>query len=91
MIENILAKSLENGGDTLIEHSKKTCDNALRLAKRLTDKEDILSCVCVAALFHDLGKANPDFQKILKNEYPGEYEIDHGVLSVFWFNKFVHI
>ena len=91
MIENILAKSLENGGDNLIEHSKKTCDNALRLAKKLTNNERILSLVCLSALFHDLGKANPDFQKILKNEYPGEYEIDHGVLSVFWFNKFVHI
>lgn len=91
MIENILAKSLENGGDTLIEHSKKTCDNALKLAKKLTNNERILSLVCLSALFHDLGKANPDFQKILKNEYSGEYEIDHGVLSVFWFNKFVRI
>lgn len=91
VIENILAKSLENGGGTLIEHSKKTCDNALRLAKRLTDKERILSLVCVSALFHDLGKANPDFQKILKNETPDEYDIDHGVLSVFWFNKFVRV
>lgn len=91
VIENILAKSLENGGDALIEHSKKTCDNALKLVKKLTDKERILSLVCISALFHDLGKANPDFQKILKNEHPGEYEIDHGVLSVFWFNKFVSI
>ena len=89
MIESILAKSLENGGDTLIEHSKKTCDNALKLAKKLTDNKRILSLVCLSALFHDLGKANLDFQKILKNGFFGE--IDHGVLSVFWFNKFVSI
>ena len=78
MIESILAKSLENGGDTLIEHSKKTCDNALKLAKKLTDNKRILSLVCLSALFHDLGKANLDFQKILKNGFFGE--MDHCVL-----------
>lgn len=91
MIEDILSKSLENGGDTLIEHSKKTCNNALKIAEKLTDKKRELSLVCIAALFHDLGKANPDFQKILRGEHPDEYDIDHGVLSAFWLNKFVNI
>jgi len=54
---------------TLIEHSKKVSDVAVRIAKNilLEDNPDLIEIVRISSLLHDTGKCTLQFQKKLKN------------------------
>lgn len=79
-IEKILAKSVKNGGVTLITHSVNVAKKAKELIEKVSSDEELISCVTIAALFHDIGKCTYRFQKHLEDENFIEY-IPHNILS----------
>lgn len=79
----ILAKSEEQGGQTLSSHLKDVAEVAVRIAQYLhLDVETAR----LGALLHDVGKASPHFQKTLQKGYtrrPGEV-FRHEIASLFF-------
>ncbi|NMC03723.1 MAG: HD domain-containing protein, partial [Candidatus Lokiarchaeota archaeon] len=57
---------------TLLQHTRDVMVTVLAIHDSLPpgsrDGRDMLKPTLVAALFHDLGKAHPDFQKLLRDE-----------------------
>lgn len=79
----ILAKSEENGVQSLSQHLKEVSNVARKIAKCLNMDEDTAVC---GALLHDIGKTSPLFQKTLKQNYvrrPGEF-FRHEIASLFF-------
>jgi CRISPR-associated endonuclease Cas3-HD len=72
MIDKIFAKDNKT---TLVEHSKKVSEVALRIADLyLIDPEpELIEIIRVSSLLHDIGKCTLQFQKVLKNL---NFEID---------------
>ncbi len=61
----LLAKSPERGGLTLREHTEHVVAAAVRMARSLGLDERLARC---GAVLHDLGKAHPFFQSVLRGE-----------------------
>jgi CRISPR-associated endonuclease/helicase Cas3 len=61
----LLAKSPERGGLTLREHTEHVIAAAVRMAAALGFNERVARC---GAVLHDLGKAHPFFQAVLRDE-----------------------
>ena len=62
----LLAKHIDNGATTLEQHLREVADAAVVIARNTGMDEDIAR---TGALLHDIGKASPYFQKILKHGY----------------------
>lgn len=61
-LTKLLAKSIKNGGTTLIEHSTNTANIASYLCDFLNTKETIKNITIITALLHDIGKCVKPFQ-----------------------------
>src|SRR5690625_2327077 len=61
----LLAKSPERGGLTLREHTEHVVAAAVRMARSHGLDERLARC---GAVLHDLGKAHPFFQSVLRGE-----------------------
>ena len=66
---HLMAKSPENGNVTLVEHTEHVLAAAEKLANHLNLDEEKRSIVRWGAVLHDMGKASPIFQRILKPDY----------------------
>lgn len=64
-LENILAKSVNYGSVTLLDHTKQVVDAISLFAKSFYTKFDVESAI-IGAVLHDLGKAHPAFQQKIK-------------------------
>lgn len=83
MVENYLAKSMMNGGGTLIDHSKAVTNFSVFVFKRLINRDivgmldieydDILKCIVTASAMHDIGKCFCEVQKNLRKPKKGLY------------------
>lgn len=86
-MKHILAKS---SGETLYNHSIKVADLAKEMVEAITDDKNLISCVVISALFHDIGKCTNNFQKHLVENNFIDY-IPHNILSASIFNNFINI
>ena len=79
-INKLLAKSQENGGQSLVEHCLESGRIAMELAKNISTDETFINSVTLFACLHDIGKATECFQKYLngQSECP---KIKHNVVS----------
>jgi len=73
-MDELLAKST---GETLIEHSRKVAEVAEYIADSVivtsdTEKKHFISVIRKAALLHDIGKAETEFQTLLRNSLNGK-------------------
>ena len=66
-LDNILAKSLDRGGTTLLEHTQQVVQAIKVFAKEYQFDFD-LQIAIKAAVLHDLGKAHPHFQKKISGD-----------------------
>ncbi len=85
-LKNILAKSIEYGSVTLLDHTIQVVNAAIHFAKEFEYDFDIKT-VTYGAIIHDLGKAHPYFQKsIFKDENDdfdfSEYKHRHEISSL---------
>lgn len=82
---DLLAKSPQNGGVTLIDHTEHVLAAAKKLAQYLGLDEEGRAAVQWAALLHDMGKASPVFQERLDSKR-GWLEPDyrHEIGSLFF-------
>lgn len=62
---HLMAKSLENGNVTLVEHTEHVLAAAEKLAEHLNLDEQGRAIVRWGAILHDMGKASPIFQRRL--------------------------
>jgi len=81
--DHILAKSIENGGTTLISHIESVAYFAQIGARYAGLDVDIAK---KGALLHDIGKTSPLFQKKLKEGCPNPLEMNfrHEIASLFF-------
>lgn len=63
----LLAKSIKNGGTTLVEHSINTANIASYLCDFLNTKETIKNITIITALLHDIGKCVKPFQDYISS------------------------
>jgi CRISPR-associated endonuclease/helicase Cas3 len=70
VILKIYEKNKKGERQDLAKHMQKVADYAKQYAKSLGLPEDLIDAVYRAGLYHDLGKADPRFQKMLY--YPEE-------------------
>lgn len=75
---------------TIRQHTDKLLDNAHKLLNMGYIKDDIYKLLCIACEYHDMGKANNEFQERIKRNMQGEKvkfnsdkEIVHNILSFF--------
>jgi len=95
MDNNILLAKSDRHGDsqTLFDHTnnvidtvKKVCEN---LPQSLSNMPQLLESAKIASLFHDVGKAHNEFQKLLKSERNEWMRRRHEVLSAIFFAIYV--
>lgn len=85
MGRKILAKGIENGGETLIEHTKralnvfKSIRNAFPEIPKIVDNEKFYENLFISIFLHDFGKAAVGFQKMLMTGEKWGYR--HEILS----------
>lgn len=82
---HILAKSVENGGTTLVSHLQSVADFAVIAARYAGLDVEIAR---QGALLHDIGKVSPKFQKRLRTRYLylSELPFRHEIASLFFLN-----
>lgn len=81
--ETILAKHLDSGGTTLVQHLSEVADAAILIA-RCTGMD--VQTAHIGGLLHDIGKVSPLFQKSLRPGYrrrPG-FVWRHEIASLFF-------
>ncbi len=84
--EDLLAKSVAQGGETLPAHTQQVIERLRQLRRRLPDLEQVLAlpglwdALFAAAWVHDFGKAARGFQEMLRNGANWGYR--HEVLSL---------
>lgn len=82
----ILAKSDKNGGMCLFEHLRLVTIAAEKMAGAFHLNPEL---VRKGAQIHDIGKANPDFQKRLHEKYSPDWEpFRHEIASIFFLPLF---
>ncbi|MBX3042528.1 MAG: CRISPR-associated helicase Cas3' [Candidatus Kapabacteria bacterium] len=72
-ISNILAKSVEYGSVTLLDHTIQVANAALYFAENF-DYEFDKEAVIYGAIIHDLGKAHPYFQKAISADKNDDFD-----------------
>lgn len=65
-LNNILAKSIQNGNTTLLDHTRHVVTAIKKMAEGFSFPFDEQIAI-KGAVLHDLGKAHPHFQKRMKN------------------------
>ena len=87
-ISKLLAKSRENGGQSLIEHCLESGRIAMKLAKNISTDETFVNSVTLFACLHDIGKATEGFQKYLngQSECP---KMQHNVVSATFLSNYL--
>lgn len=86
-VNEIFAKSKENGGMTLLEHLKKCAISCYVNAINIGTTEKVAQLAFISGLFHDLGKCKKSFQEYLND---GKYE-EHAETSAYLFEKLICI
>lgn len=83
----ILAKSPANGATTLADHSRQVAKAAWKIAEATGSDAEL---AYLGGLMHDLGKAHPDFQKMLTGTKPLNRGIPyrHEIGSLFFLPLF---
>lgn len=80
--KEVYSKSIQNGGTTLLDHTKMVINVAVETAKRrikdLSPK--FLQDIAVAAALHDIGKCSASFQEYIKTQKESNF-YRHNVLS----------
>ena len=75
LVRSVESSDSEDEEDTKVlcldTHLSHTSDIAQRLCDTLGISEDVKGSIVTAALYHDIGKTQPDFQEML-GAYPGE-------------------
>lgn len=99
MVEKFLAKSIMNGGSSLIDHSKAVTNFAMFVFENVIDKEitettninydSIKNDIIMAAALHDIGKCYSEVQDYLKcpRERKGMYSASDDGLEAIRKNK----
>lgn len=80
-INNVFAKSSENGGTLLIDHCIETMNVAKDLCKKEQLDGDITATCLISSAWHDLGKLHHFFQKKLKQPDFNNQGYTHNILS----------
>ena len=80
MVEKFLAKSVMNGGTSLLDHSKAVTNFSAfvfenTISRKLTDTtevdyDDIKNSIILAASMHDIGKCYSEIQNYLNSPKP---------------------
>lgn len=73
-ISNILAKSSEYGSITLLEHTKQVVKAAIHFSNNFKYRFD-KNVVFYGAIFHDLGKCHPYFQKKISEDKNDDFDL----------------
>ena len=83
----ILAKHEDFGGMPLTQHLKDVADAAVVIAQHVGLDPDL---AFKGAVLHDIGKASPLFQKILKHNYiqQPDFTFRHEIASLFFISLF---
>lgn len=81
-LSNILAKSINYGGLTLLEHTQQVTEAIELFAEKYYYKFDI-SLARKGAVLHDIGKAHPHFQRKIQN-------INSNSLFEKWDRDYIH-
>lgn len=81
--DHILAKSIENGGTTLASHLESVADFAAIAARYAGINPETAR---LGGLLHDIGKASPLFQKMLRSKCssPMDLPFRHEIASLFF-------
>lgn len=92
--KKLLAKSLTNGGTSLVEHTQYVIKAIDKISTKLNINVDIAK---KGALLHDLGKAHPSFQaKLINNEIDlisqrTEIPLRHEISSLLFLTMFPNV
>ena len=82
----LLAKS---DGTTLSQHTQDVINTLIRIYENLPERiksiPNLLEAGIISALFHDVGKAHPEFQKLLRNEANLWNKRRHEIISANFF------
>lgn len=90
-MNKILAKSNQNGGCSLYEHSISTMNVAKKLCEEAKIDEKHSSICLISSLFHDIGKAHHLFQNKLTKKDFDDKGYSHNILSAKIFMERVNV
>lgn len=91
MYKIIFAKSNENGGTQLYEHSIATMNVTKKLCQDAEIDEKYASICLISSLFHDIGKVHHLFQEKLSQKETDGKGYSHNILSAKIFTERVNV